>query len=74
MHIYIAKIGGRRFLNCGDHVVVPIDRIQKFDFTIPNGGADESVQIVTDDADEEIIFANENAVAIRTFIEGHRLL
>jgi hypothetical protein len=70
IEVYTAEVGGRQFLVCGEVVSIPVDRIKRFDFKIPNGGAsDRSVQIVTDDPDEEIIFAFEKLDAIANFLK-----
>jgi hypothetical protein len=54
----------------GEPAPVAEPMTKRFDFKIPNGGAsDRSVQIVTDDPDEEIIFAFENLDAIANFLK-----
>lgn len=60
MNVEIFKIGETEFLTLGDVIVLPLKR---FDFTV-GGATGNSVQIVTDDPDEEIIFAYENCEAI----------
>lgn len=73
MEVGITKVGSREFLNLGD-VVVPVDKIRVFDFNVPNGGASgNSVQVVTDDPDSEIIFAFENCDAIREWLNSNSL-
>lgn len=69
MTVRTAWIGETEFLHIEDVIAIPIHRIRKFDFKISNGGASEdSVQIVTDDPDEEIIFAFDNCQAIKDFL------
>jgi hypothetical protein len=52
----IIKVGETEFLDIEGVIAIPVSRIKRFDFTVANGGATgRSVQIVTDDPDEEII-------------------
>lgn len=62
------QIGNRAMLVVGDHII-PIDRIKCFDLDPPNGGCDNSVRIITDDPDDNFIWAYENADSIRKFLE-----
>ena len=68
MHIRIITLGSREFLYIQGSVSIPIDRIKHIDLNAPNGGADNSVRIITDDDKDDLIFAFENADAIRTFL------
>ncbi len=61
------SIGGREFLQVGD-VVIPVDSITSFDLNAPNGGCDNSVRIHTDPPDWDLIWAYDNADAIRAFL------
>ncbi len=74
MDVNITRLGSREFLQIGDYATVPIDRIRSFNFRVSNGGATgNSVQIVTDDENEEHIFAFENCQAVSDFITAHRI-
>lgn len=69
MLIQVVRIGETEFLDLGV-LIIPVSRIKKFDFGVANGGATgNSVQIVTDDPDEEIIFAYENRDTIKRFLD-----
>jgi len=59
-------MGETEMLVLGDCCVIPLNRVKRFDFTVATGN---SVQIVTDDSDEEIIFAYENCEAIKLFLK-----
>lgn len=71
MKITETNIGGRIFINFGDCLSIPVDRIKQFNFNVANGAASgESVQIVTDDPEEEIIFAYGNCDDIKNYVYG----
>lgn len=75
LNISISDVGGRKFLCIEDVCSIPIDRIQAFDFRVANGGASEhSVQICTDDPQEEWIFAYENRNDIARFLNENGVL
>jgi len=68
MTITVSAIGSRQFINFGELMSIPVDRIKLFDFMSPNGGASRSVKIVTDDPSEDIVFANGNCDAVKEFV------
>jgi hypothetical protein len=70
MLVQLTMLGNRKFLHLDGRIAIPIDRIKRFDFNVANGGASgHSVKIVTDDPDEEFIYAFENCDAIKAFLE-----
>lgn len=69
MEVYTTSIGGRQCLVVGD-TVIPVDRIKSIDLQAANGGSTNSVRIITDDPDERLIWACENADAIREFLKA----
>lgn len=71
--IYVTNLLGRRLLVIGKHVI-PIDRIVSLNLDAPNGGCNNAVRIVTDDPDDDYIWAYENADAIREFLLEHKEL
>lgn len=66
MNITVSKIGSREFLNLDDRISIPIDRIKRFDFI--NEESNNSVRIVTDDPNEELIFRLDDCEDIREFL------
>lgn len=67
MEIFTKPIGGRMFLIVGTDAI-PMDRIKRVDLHAANGGAsDNSVQIVTDDPEEDYFYAFANADIVRAF-------
>lgn len=65
--IYLHEIGNREFLVVGTDAI-PTDRIKSVDLHASNGSASSnSVQIHTDDSEEEFYYAYENADVVRAF-------
>jgi len=74
MKIEAIKIGERQFLMLDD-TSIPIDRIRAFDFQVANGGASgRSVKIVTDDPNDDYIYAFENRDAILEFLIDQKIV
>jgi len=72
MEIKELTIAGRIFIDFGG-LVVPLDRIVGFDFTVANGGAsDNSVEVLLNPPSEDgMIFAYENKDAVRAWLDSH---
>ncbi len=61
------NVAGRQFFRVGN-TMIPVDRIKSIDLDPPNGGCNNSVRIVTDDPEDDYIWAYENADVIRSFL------
>lgn len=74
MLVTITKIGSREFLYLENRASIPIDTIKKFDFNVLNGGATgNSVEIVTTDEDEDLIFTYQDYEDIKAFVLANKL-
>ena len=67
MDIFLTKVGQREFVTIPGLMSIPLDRIKYVDFNPPNGGSDNNARIVTDDPDEDWIFAYDNADVVKEF-------
>lgn len=79
MEIYYSDIGDRRFLIIEGVRAIPLDEIKSFLYNPPNGGCNNSIAIILDESvshlqDPNLIFAYENADALKDFIRENKVV
>lgn len=62
------KIAGEDFVQLGRYCM-PVRRIVCFNLDAPNGGCDNSVEVILRDPEETWMYAYENADAVRAFLD-----
>ena len=77
MEIYYSDIGNRRFLVIEGVEAIPLEDIKSFLYNPANGGCSNSIAIILDESkshldDPNIIFAYENADALKDFIRENK--